>query len=103
MEDYSPKIEDALREILQTLLSAQTATESTATRRATSGEEDEIVLQLDRDKSSADVSIVRVYVVDSESGEERVEATKQLFNGLVSEQEAFSEEFQKATGIVRTQ
>lgn len=69
------------------------------TKRAVS-EEYDIVLTVDTEKSSNDSSVLKVHIVNSETGEQDVEATEQAFNKLASESAKFVYELERTTNIV---
>lgn len=90
-------VEAGILEVLQTYLSADAAA---ATVKRSSSEDHVIHLSLIREKSSTSESVLQVAVVDSETGEQNVTVTAELYNKLAAEPAKFIEELEKATGIV---
>ena len=91
-------IDRGVLEVLQThYLSSGTAT---ATVKRSAIEEHGIHLSLDMEKSSNDASVLRVVLVNSDTGEQNITATAQLYDKLASEPTKFIQELEKAIGIV---
>ena len=98
IDDYSEQqntLDAAILEVLQAFSPA----EFTNTERATS-KTYEIKLLVDVEKSSADISVLKVYIVNSETGEQDPQVTEQLYNNIASEYVEFVNQLKKATSIV---
>lgn len=95
------EIEDAIRSILLAILLLEDNTQPVMHERVTNGEsEDEIIVQLNEGKSSVELTVVQIYVIHSESGEQNIYGTKQLYNSLESEYDKFASQLKNITNIV---
>lgn len=97
IDDYSEQqntLDAAILEVLQAFSPA----EFTNTERATS-KTYEIKLSVDVEKSSADISVLKVYIVNSETGEQDPHVTEQFYDNIASEYVEFVNQLKKATGI----
>ena len=61
---------------------------------------DTIVLELDSEKSTNDITVLRVYIIDSESGDLNIEATAELYDAIVSNNQMFKTQIKRETDIV---
>ena len=98
LEEYLEQqnaLEMAILEVLQAFL----PTEFTTVKRASSTAY-EIKLSLDMEKSSADISVLKVYIVNSETGKHDLQATVQFYNKLFLELDEFVNQLETATSIV---
>ncbi|CAI7996222.1 Tyrosine-protein phosphatase non-receptor type 7 [Geodia barretti] len=94
--DKYERSKETILMILETYLDATT----TLRKRATSGGNTSIVLELDREKSSNATTVLRVFVVDSESGDLNIDATSDLYDALLADRVAFYKDIKDKTTIV---
>ena len=88
-------LEMAILEVLQAFL----PTEFTNAKRASSMTY-EIKLSLDTEKSSGFISVLKVYIVNSETGKHDSQATEEFYNKLSSESDEFVNQLETATSTV---
>ena len=98
LEDFVREQETIEKRVLQVLLDFLPT--ALADRKRVASGSHSIVLQLDSEKSSNQLSVLRAYVADQDSGEQSVQATADLFDALASNRTTFLEQLHSAINIV---